>query len=155
MAIAHSSHMAVLETLHLVRMHWSAIPSILDHDRADHCLAISALAPPDAVLARPLSLASYPVATGRPLPGHQRPRALRVTDKVNAGPDAVLARPILVGELPRSSGQDHCLAISAFARARVRKRSGGSFGLDASCTVHRLIDLCPSYLPGLPCEVAA
>jgi hypothetical protein len=30
MAIAHSSHMAVLETLHLVRMHWSAIPSILD-----------------------------------------------------------------------------------------------------------------------------
>ena len=28
--------------------------------------------PPDAVLARPLSLASYPVATGRPLPGHQR-----------------------------------------------------------------------------------
>ncbi len=35
MAIAHSSHMAVLETLHLVRMHWSAIPSILDHDRID------------------------------------------------------------------------------------------------------------------------
>jgi serine/threonine protein kinase len=31
--------------------------------------------PPDAVLARPLSLASYPVATGRPRPGHQRPRA--------------------------------------------------------------------------------
>src|SRR5476651_2827479 len=30
---------------------------------------------PDAVLARPLSLASDPVATGRPLPGHQRPRA--------------------------------------------------------------------------------
>src|ERR1700726_3433714 len=30
---------------------------------------------PDAVLARPLSLASYPVATGRPRPGHQRPRA--------------------------------------------------------------------------------
>ena len=30
---------------------------------------------PDAVLARPLSLASYPVATGTPLPGHQRPRA--------------------------------------------------------------------------------
>src|ERR1700687_4108238 len=40
---------------------------------------------PDAVLARPLSLASDPVATGRPRPGHQRPRALRVTDKVNAG----------------------------------------------------------------------
>src|ERR1700692_3543766 len=30
---------------------------------------------PDAVLARPLSLASYPVATGRPRPGQQRPRA--------------------------------------------------------------------------------
>ena len=27
---------------------------------------------PDAVLARPISLANYPVATGRPLPGHQR-----------------------------------------------------------------------------------
>src|ERR1035437_5804172 len=35
---------------------------------------------PDAVLARPLSLASYPVATGRPRPGHQRPRA-RKADK--------------------------------------------------------------------------
>ena len=41
---------------------------------------------PDAVLARPLSLASYPVATGRPLPGHQRPRArVRVMQEVNAG----------------------------------------------------------------------
>jgi hypothetical protein len=31
-------------------------------------------------------LASYPVATGRPRPGHQRPRArVRVIDKVNAG----------------------------------------------------------------------
>src|ERR1019366_7857660 len=40
---------------------------------------------PDAVLARPISLASYPVATGRPLPGHQRPRALRVMKGVNAG----------------------------------------------------------------------
>src|SRR5450631_1376348 len=36
---------------------------------------------PEAVLARPLSLASYPVATGRPLPGHQRPRA-RKGDKI-------------------------------------------------------------------------
>src|SRR5476649_1354311 len=36
---------------------------------------------PDVVLARPLSLASYPVATGRPLPGHQRPRA-RKGDKI-------------------------------------------------------------------------
>jgi len=33
--------------------------------------------PPDAVLARPLSLASYPVATGRPRPGQQLPRARR------------------------------------------------------------------------------
>jgi hypothetical protein len=42
---------------------------------------------PDAVLARPLSLPSYPVATGRPRPGHQRPRAraLRVRKRVNAG----------------------------------------------------------------------
>ena len=30
---------------------------------------------PNAVLARPLALASDPVATGRPLPGQQRPRA--------------------------------------------------------------------------------
>ena len=45
---------------------------------------------PDAVLARPLSLASYPVATGRPRPGHQRPRArVRVIDKVNAGPGRI------------------------------------------------------------------
>jgi hypothetical protein len=29
----------------------------------------------EAVLARPISLPSYPVATGRPRPGHQRPRA--------------------------------------------------------------------------------
>src|ERR1019366_7927385 len=41
---------------------------------------------PDAVLARPLSLASYPVATGRPRPGQQRPRArVRPRNKVNAG----------------------------------------------------------------------
>src|SRR5258708_4477218 len=32
-------------------------------------------AAPDAVLARPLSVASDPVATGRPRPGHPRPRA--------------------------------------------------------------------------------
>src|SRR5258708_27152837 len=30
---------------------------------------------PDAVLARPLSVPSDPVATGRPRPGQQRPRA--------------------------------------------------------------------------------
>src|ERR1700688_608810 len=42
---------------------------------------------PDAVLARPLSLASYPVATGRPRPGDQRPRArVRAIKEVNAGP---------------------------------------------------------------------
>ena len=39
------------------------------------CRRESTPEPPDAVLARPLSLASYPVATGRPRPGHQRPRA--------------------------------------------------------------------------------
>jgi transposase len=44
---------------------------------------------PDAVLARPISLASYPVATGRPLPGHQRLRArVRVRKRVNAAPSA-------------------------------------------------------------------
>jgi hypothetical protein len=71
---------------------------------------------PDAVLARPLSLASYPVATGRPRPGHQRldytvgatPRTLKMpqtpqpshpTSRVNlfsspyAGARALTARP--------------------------------------------------------------
>ena len=42
--------------------------------RAEECQGECDLAP-DAVLARPLSLASYPVATGRPRPGYQRPRA--------------------------------------------------------------------------------
>jgi hypothetical protein len=51
--------------------------------------AIMATASPDAVLARPISLASYPVATGRPLPGHQRLRArVRVRSGVNAAPSA-------------------------------------------------------------------
>src|ERR1700722_7124965 len=41
---------------------------------------------PDAVLARPLSWASYPVATGRPRPGQQRPRArVRLTEEAKAG----------------------------------------------------------------------
>src|SRR5258707_9479208 len=42
---------------------------------------------PNAVLARPLAVASDPVATGRPRPGQQRPRArvcLRIVG--NAGP---------------------------------------------------------------------
>src|SRR6202163_3566544 len=61
---------------------------------------------PDAVLARPLSLPSYPVATGRPRPGHQRPHALRVTIKVNAGhPDAVLARPLSLPSYPVATGR--------------------------------------------------
>src|ERR1019366_7083749 len=60
---------------------------------------------PDAVLARPLSLPSYPVATGRPRPGHQRPRALRVRKRVNAGPDAVLARPISLPSYPVATGR--------------------------------------------------
>src|SRR5258708_298773 len=41
---------------------------------------------PNAVWARPLSLPSDPVATGRPRPGQQRPRAQCVRVKVNAGP---------------------------------------------------------------------
>src|SRR5665647_3275037 len=45
-------------------------------------MAVNAGAP-DAVLARPLSLPSYPVATGRPRPGHQRPLRAR----------ALMARP--------------------------------------------------------------
>ena len=41
---------------------------------------------PNAVLARPLSLASDPVATGRPRPGQPRPRARKwVIVSVNAG----------------------------------------------------------------------
>src|SRR5674536_130764 len=55
-------------------------------NQPEKCRRESTPEPPDAVLARPLSLASYPVATGRPLPGHQRPRALRVRKGVNAGP---------------------------------------------------------------------
>src|ERR1022692_1752977 len=42
---------------------------------------------PDAVLARPLSLASYPVATGRPRPGHQRPRARGGEKGLTRGPE--------------------------------------------------------------------
>ena len=42
-------------------------------------------AAPNAVLARPLSWASDPVATGRPRPGQPRPRARKsVIAKVNA-----------------------------------------------------------------------
>src|SRR5438105_10138115 len=53
---------------------------------------------PRRFLARPISLASYPVATGRPLPG---PRArVRVIEGVNAGG---LTRGI--NELLRSCGQ--------------------------------------------------
>src|SRR5438552_5584097 len=44
---------------------------------------------PRRFLARPISLASYPVATGRPLPG---PRArVRVIEEVNAGPQPAVA----------------------------------------------------------------
>src|SRR6202790_4515636 len=57
---------------------------------------------PDAVLARPISLASYPVATGRPRPGHQRPRALRVTIKVNAGPRKTINLNYPLSQLVRS-----------------------------------------------------
>src|SRR5213078_996869 len=58
---------------------------------------------PGRFLARPISLASYPVATGRPLPG---PRAGgRVIEEVNAGTPALFGATHLVGELPRSNGQ--------------------------------------------------
>src|ERR1700692_252516 len=60
----------------------------------------------DAVLARPLSLASYPVATGRPRPGQQRPRArVRLIEEQIAGPRCCFGATPLVGELPRSNGQ--------------------------------------------------
>ena len=69
---------------------------------------------------RPLSLASYPVATGRPLPGHQRSlaRAERVMKGMTRGPDAVLARPLSLASYPVATGRaDHGLAISAHAPA--------------------------------------
>src|ERR1700676_5128422 len=44
-------------------------------NQPEKCRRESTPETPDAVLARPISLASYPVATGRPRPGHQRPRA--------------------------------------------------------------------------------
>src|SRR6202040_2898426 len=48
---------------------------------------------PDAVLARPSSLASYPVATGRPRPGQQRPRArVRLIEEQIAGPPRLFWR---------------------------------------------------------------
>src|SRR5471030_2337473 len=47
---------------------------------------------PDAVLARPISLASYPVATGRPLPGHQRLRARKGEERGKRGPLSQLLR---------------------------------------------------------------
>jgi hypothetical protein len=62
---------------------------------------------PDAVLARPLSWASYPVATGRPRPGQQRPRARSVADVkgYRGDPRCCFGTTPLVGELPRSNGQ--------------------------------------------------
>src|SRR3984957_16896143 len=61
---------------------------------------------PEAVLARPLSLASYPVATGRPRPGQQRPRArVRLIEEQIAGARGCFGATPLVGELPRSNGQ--------------------------------------------------
>src|SRR5674476_691704 len=63
-------------------------------------------AAPVAVLARPLSLPSYPVATGRPRPGHQRPLRARALMAVNAGaPDAVLARPLSLPSYPVATGR--------------------------------------------------
>jgi hypothetical protein len=56
--------------------------------------------PPDAVLARPISLASYPVATGRPLPGHQRPRARKGEGKGLTRHYAIFARPLPLASDP-------------------------------------------------------
>src|ERR1700730_5929375 len=85
------------------------------------CPSESTPEPPDAVLARPLSLASYPVATGRPRPGQQRPRArVRVIDKVNAGtPDAVLARPLSLASYPVATGRPRPGQQRPRARVRV------------------------------------
>src|ERR1700692_2551685 len=71
---------------------------------------------PDAVWARPLSWASYPVATGRPRPGHQRPRALRLVEE----PRGCFGATPLVGELPRSNGQ-----TTAWPSAPSRVEAGG------------------------------
>src|ERR1700684_3100863 len=89
-------------------------------NQPEKCRRESTPEPPDAVLARPLSLASYPVATGRPRPGQQRPRARgRVIDKVNAAPRCCFGAPPLVGELPRSNGQ-----TTAWPAAPSRPRKG-------------------------------
>ncbi len=78
---------------------------------------------PDAVLARPLSLASYPVATGRPLPGHQRPRArVRVMQEVNAGA-GYLARPLSLASYPVATGRPLPGHQRPRARVRVRKHA--------------------------------
>src|SRR5579864_1819651 len=73
---------------------------------------------PDAVLARPISLASYPVATGRPLPGHQRLRARVRVRKENNAPsasccDRVVAKltPYLRASRPPPRTGNHCNEI--------------------------------------------
>jgi hypothetical protein len=58
-------------------------------------VAVMFVEDPDAVLARPLSLASYPVATGRPRPGHQRPRAREAEEKAKRGAPAAFCRGAL------------------------------------------------------------
>src|SRR6202140_2234865 len=78
--------------------------------------------PPDAVLARPLSLPSYPVATGRPRPGHQRPRALRLIKEVNAGPRKTINLNYPLSQLVRSGrGEADPVAESVAAAASNRK----------------------------------
>src|SRR5229473_8445346 len=61
---------------------------------------------PDAVLARPLSVASDPVATGRPRPGHPRPLARNGRElRLTRGASCCFGATPLGGELPRSNGQ--------------------------------------------------
>src|ERR1700732_4489544 len=87
-----------------------------------------ARATPDAVLARPLSLASYPVATGRPRPGQQRPRArVRLTEVRKAGsPEAVWARPLSWASYPVATGRPR--PGQQRPRARVRLTEEGNAG---------------------------
>ena len=72
---------------------------ILRHPRASPKCRREARPSPSAVLARPIALASDPVAAGRPRPG---PRArVRVTKGVNAGPPKPINRNYAAAAPPR------------------------------------------------------
>src|SRR6202030_202334 len=112
---SRSSSIAPAETINLNpggpsrlrRARFSSAPTRQGIKRTSpKCRSESTPEPPDAVLARPLSWASYPGATGRPRPGQQRPRARGVADvKGKRGaPRCCFGATPLVGELPRSNG---------------------------------------------------